>query len=86
MSLAVGARLGPYEILAPLGAGGMGQVCRARLGGDVAVYAKDDGRFKREELAPLNQRNIPASLDPEDPENTSFSTQYRPQIGVLRGP
>ena len=40
MSLAVGGKLGPYEILSPLGAGGMGEVNRARdsrLDRDVAI-------------------------------------------------
>ncbi len=72
MPLASSTRLGSYEILAPLGAGGMGEVYRARdvrLGRDVAVktlpaaFAQDPerlARFEREAklLASLSHPNV----------------------------
>ncbi len=72
MSLAPGARLGPYEVLSAIGAGGMGEVYRARdtrLKRDVAIkvlpdaFAKDADRLARfqreaEVLASLNHPNI----------------------------
>jgi eukaryotic-like serine/threonine-protein kinase len=75
--LAASTRLGPYEIVAPLGAGGMGEVYRARdtrLGREVAVkvlpelFAQDPGRLARFEgearaVAALSHPNILAIHD-----------------------
>src|SRR6516164_3612306 len=66
MSLSAGDKLGPYEILAPIGAGGMGEVYRARdtrLGRDVAIKVCHENfteRFEREarSIAALNHPNI----------------------------
>ncbi len=77
MSLSPGTRLGPYEILAPIGAGGMGEVYRAkdpRLGRDVAIkvlpasFSNDADRLRRFELEAkaagvLNHPNITIVYD-----------------------
>jgi serine/threonine protein kinase len=66
MPLSPGDKLGPYEILAPIGAGGMGEVYRARdtrLNRDVAIKVSQErfsDRFEREAraVAALNHPNI----------------------------
>ena len=80
MAVSTGTRLGSYEFLTPIGAGGMGEVWKARdtkLGRDVALkilpelFASDPdrlSRFQREAqvLASLNHPNIAAIYGIED--------------------
>ncbi|HMA18625.1 MAG TPA: protein kinase, partial [Thermoanaerobaculia bacterium] len=86
MTLSAGTRLGPYEIVSPLGAGGMGEVYRARdtrLGREVAVkvllpeVSADDSRRRRFEqearsASALNHPNIVAVYDVGSHESTIY--------------
>ncbi|HSF17403.1 MAG TPA: protein kinase [Vicinamibacteria bacterium] len=86
MSLAVGTRLGQYEIVAPLGKGGMGEVYRARdskLGRDVAIkvlpeeLARDADRLSRFErearlLAQLSHSNVATLYGLDEAEGCLF--------------
>ena len=87
MTLAPGTRLGLYEILSPLGAGGIGEVYRARdprLGRDVAIKVLPEDflegeerrqRFEREArlLAALNHPGIAAVYSFEEIPSSSSS-------------
>ena len=86
MSLSAGSRLGPYEILAPVGAGGMGEVYRARdtrLGREVAIkvlpsaLGSDPERLKRFErearsASSLNHPNIVTIYDIGSANSVSY--------------
>ena len=86
MALSEGTRLGPYEILAPIGAGGMGEVYRAKdtkLGREVAIKVLPEvfsqnrerlARFQREArlLASLNHPNIAAIHELEESDGKPF--------------
>jgi Tol biopolymer transport system component len=86
MTLSVGTRLGPYEILAPIGAGGMGEVYRAkdpRLGREVAIkvlppaLSQDADRLRRFEqearsASALNHPNIITIHEIGTADSTSY--------------
>jgi serine/threonine protein kinase len=75
MTLVPGARLGPYEILSPLGAGGMGEVYRAkdtRLGRDVAV-----------KVLPSHRAGSPEMRERFDREARAISSLNHPHICTL---
>src|SRR5262245_16964874 len=86
MPLAAGSRLGPYEILSPLGAGGMGEVYRARdpklarevaikvLPADLATDSERLARFEREArtASGLNHPNIVTIYEVGEFDGTSF--------------
>src|SRR5881396_595028 len=86
MSLAPGTKLGPYEVASPLGAGGMGEVYRARdtrLGRDVAIKVLPEhlssnpevrARFEREAktISSLNHPHICTLFDVGRQSDTDF--------------
>ena len=98
MALASGTRLGPYEILSALGAGGMGEVYRARdprLGREVAIKvvpsgsAPDSERLRRFEqearaTAALNHPNILAVFDIGSQDNSPYIVSELLEGGTLR--
>jgi len=98
MTLPAGARLGPYEVIAPLGAGGMGEVYRARdtrLSREVALkvlpaeVSDDRGRlkrFEREALAAsaLNHPNIVTIYDIGSADSLSYIAMERVEGSTLR--
>src|SRR5688572_7586202 len=98
LSLSPGTRIGPYEILAPLGAGGMGEVYRARdarLGRDVAVKVLPANvtndpdrraRFEREAraVAALSHPNILAIFDVGLADGTAYAATELLEGDTLR--
>ncbi|MEP6995979.1 MAG: serine/threonine-protein kinase, partial [Acidobacteriota bacterium] len=98
MTLEAGTRLGPYEILSPIGAGGMGEVYRARderLKRDVAIkvlppsFSSDADRLRRFELEAqaaggLNHPNITAVYDVGEHEGAPYVVQELLEGETLR--
>src|SRR5271169_1720627 len=94
MPLATGERLGPYEILAPIGAGGMGEVYRAldtRLGREVAIKVSTEHfseRMEREAraIAALNHPHIATLYDVGEHEGSLYLAMEFVKGAPLQGP
>lgn len=100
LTMALNQQIGPYRILGPLGAGGMGEVYRAhdsKLGRDVALkslpheFARDTerlARFRREArtLASLNHPNIAAIYGLEESDGATHLVLELVEGETLRGP
>ncbi len=98
MTLVAGTKLGPYEILAPIGAGGMGEVYRARdprLNRDVAIkvlpasYSEDPDRLRRFEheakaAGVLNHPNITGVYDFGEADGAPYVVQELLEGETLR--
>jgi len=98
VTLAAGTRLGPYEILSPLGAGGMGEVYRARdakLGREIAIKVLPDGvasdpkrrqRFEQEarSASALNHPNILTIHDIAEAEGALYISMELVEGRTLR--
>src|SRR5450432_1780785 len=98
MPIQAGFRLGPYEVLSAIGAGGMGEVWRARdprLGRDVAIkvlpasFSADADRLRRFEQEAraagiLNHPNITAVLDIGEHEGAPYVVQELLEGDTLR--
>src|SRR6202047_4621722 len=96
----LGRQVGPYRIVSPLGAGGMGEVYRAhdsKLGRDVAIktlpqeFARDPERLSRlrreaRTLASLNHPNIAAIYGLEESEEADYLVMELVEGEMLRGP
>ena len=84
MPFAAGAKFGPYEILSPLGSGGMGEVYRARdtrLGREVAIKvlpSEFSANFER--LSRFEQEARSASALKPSQHHYHLSTSVRPAV------
>jgi Tol biopolymer transport system component/predicted Ser/Thr protein kinase len=94
MPLATGEKLGPYEILAPIGAGGMGEVYRARdtrLGREVAIKVSAERfseRMEREArtIAALNHPHIATLHDVGEHAGSLYLAMEFVKGAPLKGP